>query len=49
MSTFHFYPIQCACGHAFQAELAVAVNAVRAPHLRDEVLAGNLHRVRCPK
>jgi hypothetical protein len=48
MSTFRPYTVQCACGHSFQAQLAVAVNAVRMPKLRQEVLDGALHRVTCP-
>jgi hypothetical protein len=48
MSTFRPYTVQCACGHSFQAQLAVAVNAVRMPKLRQEILDGTLHRVTCP-
>jgi hypothetical protein len=48
MSTFRSYSIQCVCRHAFTAELAVAVNVVRMPRLRQAILDGTLHRVTCP-
>jgi CpXC protein len=48
MSTFRPYTVQCVCRHTFRTDLAVAVNAVRMPHLRAAILAGRLHRVTCP-
>jgi hypothetical protein len=48
MSTFRPYSLQCSCGQTFRAELAVAVNAVRMPQLRDAIVDGRFHRMNCP-
>lgn len=48
MSTFRTYSIPCACGRSFRAELAIAVNPVRMPRLRQAILDGSFHRVTCP-
>lgn len=49
MSTFRAYTAQCTCGHSFRVQMAVAVNPVRMPHLREDILEGRLHRFTCPE
>lgn len=36
------------CGTSFAADLADSVNATRFPATREQILAGTLHRARCP-
>ena len=48
LSTFRTYAVQCAGQHSFRADLAVAVNPVRMPKLRQAIIDGSLHRVTCP-
>jgi hypothetical protein len=48
MAVFQLYPVTCTCGHTFEARLARSVNGGRSKALRDAILDGKLHRVRCP-
>lgn len=47
MSVFHPEVVQCACGAALTVQLADSVNVGVRPQLREDILAGALHRFRC--
>ena len=49
MSTFRVYSLTCGCGEKLSAPLAESVNVQRAPELREQILKGQFHRVKCPK
>jgi hypothetical protein len=48
MAAFSPYVVECSCGTAFRVDLAESINVKRMPQLRDEILAGRLHRAACP-
>lgn len=49
MSVWYAQELVCAsCHHAFSSTLARGIHARRIPHVRDQILAGALHHVRCP-
>jgi hypothetical protein len=49
MSTSLEQDVRCPCGEEFEASLWTAVNGGTEPELREEILAGQLNVVRCPK
>ncbi|MCA9538108.1 MAG: CpXC domain-containing protein [Myxococcales bacterium] len=48
MSTWRVHWIECPCGARFAASLADGVHVDAAPAVREQVLAGALHRAVCP-
>src|SRR5215510_5195764 len=49
MAVYYPTPVVCECGHTFTANLARSLNAGRTPAIRDTILRGRLHRVRCTR
>lgn len=47
MAVYHPYPVQCNCGEPLLAPLAEGVNVKRTPEVREQIIAGTFHRVRC--
>lgn len=49
MSVWYAQELVCnACHHAFATTLARGIHARRVPEVREQILAGELHHVRCP-
>lgn len=48
MSAFHTLELACPCGHKFDHILARGINIERAPELRQQILDGTFHTVKCP-
>jgi len=49
VSIWYSQELECqACGHAFATELAKGIHARRVPLVREQILRGELHHVRCP-
>jgi hypothetical protein len=49
MAVYHPHAVRCACGAGFEVYLARSLNVRRTPEARCELLAGRLHRARCPQ
>ncbi len=48
MAAFLPHIVTCSCGGTFVASLAESINVGRLPKVRDDILAGKLHRALCP-
>lgn len=49
MSTWFSEDLVCAgCGHRFAARMARGIHATRVPHVRAQILRGELHVIACP-
>jgi hypothetical protein len=49
VSTWYSQQLACAgCGHRFEATFARGIHARRVPEVREQILRGELHAVRCP-
>ena len=48
MSTFAPRAVRCPCGRDFSVDLADGLHITRMPHVRQQILDGVFHNVRCP-